>query len=119
MHHLRQGMAGKKTAVFGIYQNAKQAERTVEDLLAAGYLNDDISVLLPDNKSTKDFAHDKSTKTPEGTPAGVTIGGSIGGTLGLLAGIDVLAIPGIGPLIAAGPIVAPLAGRSRRRSRRY
>ena len=86
-------MAGKKTAVFGIYQNEKQAERTVDDLLAAGFSNDDISVLLPDNQGTKDFAHDKSTKAPEGTTAGVTTGGVIGGTLGLLAGIGVLAIP--------------------------
>jgi len=103
-------MAGKKIAVFGIYQNEKQAERTVDDLLAAGFSNDDISVLLPDNQGTKDFAHDKSTKAPEGTAAGVTTGGVIGGTLGLLAGIGVLAIPGIGPFIAAGPIMAALAG---------
>src|SRR5208282_6241112 len=103
-------MTGKKTAVFGIYQNAKQAERTVEDLLAAGFSNDDISVLLPDNQGTKDFAHEKSTKAPEGTAAGVTTGGVVGGTLGLLAGIGVLAIPGIGPFIAAGPIVSALAG---------
>jgi hypothetical protein len=103
-------MAGKKTAVFGIYQNAKQAERTVDDLLAAGFSNDDISVLLPDNQGTKDFAHDKSTKAPEGTTAGVTTGGIIGGTLGLLAGIGVLAIPGVGPFIAAGPIMGALAG---------
>jgi hypothetical protein len=103
-------MAGKKTAVFGIYQNAKQAERTVDDLLGAGFSNDDISVLLPDNKGTRDFAHDKSTKAPEGTAAGVTTGGVIGGTLGLLAGIGVLAIPGVGPFIAAGPIMAALAG---------
>jgi hypothetical protein len=103
-------MAGKKTAVFGIYQKAKQAERTVDDLLAAGFSNDDISVLLPDNEGTKDFAHDKSTKAPEGTTAGVTTGGIIGGTLGLLAGIGVLAIPGVGPFIAAGPIMGALAG---------
>jgi len=103
-------MSGKKTAVFGIYQNAKQAERTVDDLLAAGFSNDDISVLLPDHQGTKDFALDKSTKAPEGTTAGVTTGGVIGGTLGLLAGIGVLAIPGLGPLIAAGPIMAALAG---------
>jgi hypothetical protein len=69
-----------------------------------------ISVLLPDNQGTKDFAHDKSTKAPEGTTAGVTTGGVIGGTLGLLAGIGVLAIPGVGPFIAAGPIMAALAG---------
>src|ERR1700676_1010180 len=94
-------MAGKKTAVFGIYQKAKQAERTVDDLIGAGFSNDDISVLLPDNQSTKDFAHDKSTKAPEGTTAGVTAGGAIGGTLGLLAGIGVLAIPGVGPIMAA------------------
>jgi hypothetical protein len=68
-------MAGKKTAVFGIYQNAKQADRTVEDLLAAGFTNDDISVLLPDTEGTRDFAHDKSSKAPEGTAAGVTTGG--------------------------------------------
>jgi hypothetical protein len=103
-------MARKKTAVFGIYQNDKQAERTVDDLLAAGFSNDDISVLLPDNEGTKDFAHDKSTKAPEGTTAGVTTGGIIGGTLGLLAGIGVLAIPGVGPFIAAGPIMSALAG---------
>src|SRR5580658_9110487 len=103
-------MAGKKIAVFGIYQNTKQADRTVDDLLAAGYLSDDISVLLPDNQGTKDFAHDKSTKAPEGTAAGVTTGGVIGGALGLLAGIGVLAIPGVGPFIAAGPIMASLAG---------
>jgi hypothetical protein len=103
-------MVGKKTAVFGIYQNSRQAERTVDDLMAAGFSNDDISVLLPDNQGTRDFAHDKSTKAPEGTTAGVTTGGVIGGTLGLLAGIGVLAIPGVGPFIAAGPIMAALAG---------
>src|ERR1700735_4747077 len=103
-------MAGKKTAVFGIYQTAKQAERTVDDLLAAGFSNDDISVLLPDNEGTRDFAHAKNTKAPEGATAGVTTGGVIGGTLGLLAGIGVLAIPGIGPFIAAGPIMGALAG---------
>ena len=103
-------MTGKKTAVFGIYHTRDQAERGVDDLLAAGFLNDDISVLLPDNQSSKDFAHEKNTKAPEGTTAGVTTGGAIGGTLGLLAGIGVLAIPGIGPFIAAGPIVSALAG---------
>jgi hypothetical protein len=103
-------MTGKKTAVFGIYQNEKQAERTVDDLLVAGFSNDAISVLLPDNKGTKDFAHEKNTKAPEGTAVGVTTGGAIGGALGLLAGIGVLAIPGVGPFIAAGPIMAALAG---------
>jgi hypothetical protein len=103
-------MAAKQVAVFGLYQTEKQAERTVDDLLAAGFSNDDISVLLPDRQGTKDFAHDKSTKAPEGTAAGVTTGGVVGGTLGLLAGIGVLAIPGVGPFIAAGPIMAALAG---------
>lgn len=103
-------MAGKKTAVFGIYHTRNQAERGVGDLLAAGFSNDDISVLLPTTQGTKDFAHQKNTKAPEGTAVGVTTGGAIGGTLGLLAGIGMLAIPGLGPLIAAGPIMAALAG---------
>jgi len=103
-------MAGKNTAVFGIYKTANQAEQTVDRLLAAGFTNDDISVLLQDNKSSKDFAHEKNTKAPEGTTTGVTAGGVIGGTLGLLAGIGILAIPGVGPFIAAGPIMGALAG---------
>ena len=103
-------MAGKKTAVFGIYHNRDQAERSVDRLLAAGFSNDDISVLLPDNQGSKDFAHEKNTKAPEGTATGVTTGGAIGGTLGLLAGIGMLAIPGLGPFIAAGPIMGALAG---------
>ncbi|HEV8039726.1 MAG TPA: general stress protein [Bryobacteraceae bacterium] len=103
-------MTSKKTAVFGIFQNAAQAEHTVDQLLAARFRSDDISVLLPDNDSTKDFAHEKNTKAPEGTVTGVTAGGAIGGTLGLLAGIGMLAIPGVGPFIAAGPILSALAG---------
>ncbi len=103
-------MAGTKTAVFGIYHTRNQAERAVDDLLAAGFSNDDISVLLPDNEGSRDFAHEKSTKAPEGATAGVTTGGVIGGTLGLLAGIGALAIPGVGPFIAAGPIMGALAG---------
>ncbi len=104
-------MTGKKTAVFGIYHTRNQAERAVDDLrLTAGFSNDDISVLLPDYQGSKDFAHEKNTKAPEGTTAGVTTGGAIGGTLGLLAGIGVLAIPGLGPFIAAGPIMGALAG---------
>src|SRR6202049_3876057 len=103
-------MAGKNTAVFGIYHSVRQAEQAVNRLLAAGYTNDSISVLLPDNKSTKDFAHEKNTKAPEGATTGVTTGGVIGGTLGLLAGIGALAIPGLGPFIAAGPIMGALAG---------
>jgi heat induced stress protein YflT len=103
-------MAGKNTAVFGIYKTPLAAERAVDQMLAAGFSNNDISVLLPDNQSTKDFAHEKNTKAPEGTATGATAGGVIGGTLGLLAGIGSLAIPGVGPFIAAGPIMAALAG---------
>ena len=102
-------MTGKKTAVSGIYGSRVQAEGSVDRLMAAGFSNDDISVLLPDNQSSKDFAHEKNTKAPEGTTAGVAAGGAIGGTLGLLAGIGALAIPGVGPFIAAGPIMGALA----------
>jgi hypothetical protein len=103
-------MAGKNTVVYGIYSNRAQAEAGVDALLAAGFRNEDISVLLQDNAGTKDFAHDKDTKAPEGTTTGVVTGGAIGGTLGLLAGIGALAIPGLGPFIAAGPIMGTLAG---------
>ena len=103
-------MTGKKIAVFGIYQNREMAERSVADLLAAGFSSDDISVLLPDHAGTRAFAHEKGTKAPEGAATGVTAGGAVGGALGLLAGIGMLAIPGVGPLIAAGPIMGALAG---------
>ena len=103
-------MAGKKTAVFGIYKSGVQAERAVDRISAAGFSNNDISVLLPDTQSSKEFAHEKNTKAPEGTTTGATTGGVVGGTLGLLAGIGALAIPGLGPFIAAGPIMASLAG---------
>jgi len=103
-------MASKNTAVFGIYPSAASAEQAVDRLIAAGFSNSDISVLLPDDESTKAFAHEKKTKAPEGATTGVATGGVVGGTLGLLAGIGALAIPGVGPLIAAGPIMAALAG---------
>jgi hypothetical protein len=103
-------MAGNNTAVFGIYKNTMAAERAVDRLLSAGFSNNDISVLLPDSSSTKEFAHEKNTKAPEGATTGVAAGGAVGGTLGLLAGIGALAIPGVGPLIAAGPIMGALAG---------
>jgi hypothetical protein len=103
-------MAGKNTAVFGIYKSIEQAERAVDRIIEAGFSNNDISVLLPDIRSSKEFAHEKNTKAPEGTTTGVATGGVIGGTLGLLAGIGALAIPGVGPFIAAGPIVGALAG---------
>jgi hypothetical protein len=100
----------KNTAVFGIYGSPRLAEEAVNKLIAAGFSNDDVSVLLPDEQSSKNFAHEKNTKAPEGTTTGVTTGGVIGGALGLLAGIGALAIPGAGPFIAAGPIMAALAG---------
>jgi len=103
-------MAGKNTAAFGIYPGSAEAERAVDTLISAGFSGNDISVLLPDNEGTRDFAHEKNTKAPEGATTGVITGGAVGGTLGLLAGIGALAIPGIGPLIAAGPIMAALAG---------
>jgi hypothetical protein len=103
-------MAGKNTAVYGIYATQAEAENGVDQLLAAGFRNEDVSVLMQDNVGTKDFAHEKATKAPEGTTTGAITGGAIGGTLGLLAGIGALAIPGLGPFIAAGPIMATLAG---------
>src|SRR5579862_6017420 len=103
-------MSSKNTAVFGIYATVGTAEAAVDHLIARGFTNSAISVLLPDDESTRAFAHKKETKAPEGTTAGVTTGGVVGGTLGLLAGIGALAIPGVGPLIAAGPIMAGLAG---------
>jgi hypothetical protein len=103
-------MAGKNTAAFGIYKTTAQAERAVDALVSAGFSSSDISVLLPDNQSSKEFAHEKNTKAPEGAATGVAAGGALGGTLGLLAGIGSLAIPGVGPFIAAGPIMGALAG---------
>src|SRR5947207_8427184 len=103
-------MAGKNTAAFGIYRDEVSAGSAVDALKAAGFRNTDISVLFPENEGTKDFAHEKNTKAPEGAATGAGTGALVGGTLGWLAGIGALAIPGIGPFIAAGPIVAALAG---------
>jgi len=103
-------MAGKNTAAFGIFQTRAGAEAAVDRLTAAGFSNQDVSVLMSDRSGSKDFAAEKNTKAPEGAAAGVGIGGGIGGTLGLLAGIGALAIPGVGPLIAAGPIMGARAG---------
>ena len=103
-------MTDKKTAVFGLYPTVDRAERAVDELVSARFTNDDVSVLLADSQGSRDFAHEKQTKAPEGTTTGVAAGGTIGGTLGLLAGIGALAIPGVGPFIAAGPIMGALAG---------
>lgn len=103
-------MAGKNTAVYGIYPDEASVSRAVEALREAGFRNTDISVLFQENRGTKDFAHEKNTKAPEGATTGATTGAVIGGTLGWLAGIGALAIPGIGPFIAAGPIMGLLGG---------
>ncbi len=103
-------MADKKTAVFGIYASREAAERTAETLVKAGFATSDISVLLPENLGPKAIGTEKATKAPEGAATGAGSGAVLGGTLGLLAGIGALAIPGVGPLIAAGPIMAALAG---------
>jgi len=103
-------MAGKNTAVFGTYRTRAAVEAGVDSLIANGFRSTDISVLMPENVGTKDFAHEKGTKAPEGAAAGAGTGAVVGGTLGLLAGIGALAIPGLGPFIAVGPIMGALAG---------
>jgi hypothetical protein len=100
-----------KKAVIGIVETRAQAESVVDALRARANIGvNDISVLLPDVQGSKDFAHEHHTKAPEGAATGAGAGGVLGGTLGLLAGIGALAIPGVGPLIAAGPVLAALSG---------
>ena len=99
-----------KTSVFCIVKTHSQAEQIVEDLQEAGFPVSEISVLLPDKEGKHDIGHVKATKAPEGATAGAATGGVTGGVLGLLAGIGALAIPGVGPFIAAGPIMAALSG---------
>ncbi|MGH9742753.1 MAG: DUF3341 domain-containing protein [Candidatus Acidiferrum sp.] len=104
-------MSGKKVGVFGIYSSRTAVENAVDQLVRAGFPSPDISVMLPESLGgQRDMGTEKATKAPEGTAAGVTAGGVIGGTLGVLAGVGLLAIPGLGPFIAAGPIMAGLAG---------
>lgn len=103
-------MAGKNVAVFGIYKDRFSVERGIEALKAGGFSNADISVLFPQNEGTRDFATEKHTKAPEGATTGAGAGALLGGGLGWLVGIGALAIPGLGPFIAAGPIMAALAG---------
>src|SRR5689334_23225797 len=100
----------KNIAVFGIYPTYGAVDGAVESLRASGFRNTDISVLFPETVGSKDFAHEKGTKAPEGAATGGTTGFIVGGALGWLAGIGALAIPGLGPFIAAGPIMAALAG---------
>ena len=103
-------MAGKKVAVFGIFSTRTAVENAASALASQGFPVADISVLLPESLGAKDMGTEKATKAPEGAAAGVTTGGVIGGALGVLVGIGALAIPGLGPFIAAGPIMAGLAG---------
>src|SRR5450631_3909665 len=103
-------MAGKNTAVFGIYPSYSDVEIGVDALRSAGFRNADISALFPESAGTRDFAHEKNTKAPEGATTGAGTGVVLGGAMGWLLGIGALAIPGLGPFIAAGPIVAAIAG---------
>jgi len=103
-------MAGKNTAVFGIYPGYSSLENGIATLKDSGFRNTDISVLYSENLGNKDLAHEKSTKAPEGATTGASTGALLGGILGWLAGIGSLAIPGVGPFIVAGPIMAALAG---------
>jgi Protein of unknown function (DUF2934) len=99
-----------KNSALCLVDTETQADAIVAKLRSAGFVDDDISVLFPDKGTTRDFAHNKETKMPEGATIGASTGGAIGGTIGLLAGIGALAIPGLGPFIAAGPIIAALSG---------
>src|SRR5450432_2778529 len=99
-----------KKSVFCISTTRSQADQIVGQLQSSNFSSNDISVLFPDKDTTRDFAHEKNTKAPEGAVAGASTGGVIGGALGWIAGIGALAIPGVGPFIAAGPIIAALSG---------
>jgi len=103
-------MSSKNIAVYGIYPNRAMVEKAVEELKEAGFRNTDISVLFPESGGTKEFAIEKETKAPEGAATGAGTGAVVGGTLGWLMGIGLLAIPGLGLVVAAGPIMAALAG---------
>jgi hypothetical protein len=97
-------------AVYGLYNDRQGVDKAVDVLKKSAFRNTDISVLFPDNDGSKDFAHEKGTKAPEGATLGGGSGAVIGGALGWLAGIGMLAIPGVGPFIAAGPMMGLLAG---------
>ena len=103
-------MVTKNIAVYGIYPRRPMLERAVQELKDAGFRNEDISVLLPESGGTKEFAVEKETKAPEGAATGAGTGAIVGGALGWLMGIGFLAIPGLGPFLAAGPIMVALAG---------
>ena len=100
----------RNASVLGIYSNRSGIEEAVDTLRLGGFRSTDISVLFPDNVGSKDFAHEKNSKAPEGAAAGMGAGAVVGGALGWLAGIGALAIAGLGPFVAAGPILGALAG---------
>lgn len=102
----------EKIVVLGIYQSRGMLEQAITQLKNNGFRHSDISALIPSGDQTKDFAHEKGTKAPEGATSGALTGAALGGVLGWLAGIGTLAIPGVGPFIAAGPIMAAFAGAS-------
>jgi hypothetical protein len=99
-----------KKSVFCIAASRNQAEHIVDQLKTQNFSNNDISALFADKGTSHDFAHEKNTKAPEGAVTGAGAGGVVGGALGWIAGIGALAIPGVGPFIAAGPIIAALSG---------
>lgn len=103
-------MSGKNTAVFGLYPSITSVEIGIDELKSAGFRNTDISVLFPESAGSRDLAHEKSTKAPEGATTGASTGVILGGAVGWLVGVGALAIPGVGPFIAAGPIMTALAG---------
>src|SRR5277367_4057766 len=103
-------MENKNTAVFGIYSSVVAADTATDAIVRAGFLPANLSALMPENLGTRPIATEKASKAPEGAATGASSGAVLGGALGLLAGIGALAIPGVGPLIAAGPIMAALAG---------
>jgi hypothetical protein len=98
------------TAVFGLYPTRRDVEEAIDQLRLEGFRGEDISVLMPDNEGTKDLAHEKATKAPEGIAAGATGGAVFGGALGWLVGIGALAVPGLGPFVAAGPLAGLISG---------
>lgn len=103
-------MGGKNKAVFGVYSNQLDAENAVNGLKLAGFRNTDVSILFQENEGTKDLVMTRSSKAPEGTAAGASSGAVVGGIIGWLAGAGMLAIPGLGMFVAAGPLIAALSG---------
>jgi hypothetical protein len=104
------GDKNKRIAVFGLFQDRGQVNLAISELTTEGFPHSDISALLPSMEETRDLAHEKHTKAPEGAAVGAVSGGFAGGAVGLLLGIGAIAIPGLGPFVAAGPLMTALAG---------